>query len=891
MGLVAWYKCDDSSASTVVVDSSGNGYDGTSVRNTDLMAAAGKVRGALDFNGTTDKVDVANPGSVLDGTYLTVMAWVYRNGTSGTTYPRIVDRVYNGQFALYITESGSHIGVALKASSGTVDYPTLSSTDAVPVNTWVHVALVVRSTGISVYANGVDVGTGSVVGTLAASASAIRIGERVDAGTARTFKGYIDDVRIYNEALTAAQIQAIYANNTWSSAASTDYSVADNWERGHIPTTGETAYFDGTSTVNCVATANITADAMTATAAYTGTIDLADSSYSHAVAGDVILDCTGFDLGNCTLTIGGTFDGKDVTTWTYGSAHLILTGGGEIRGRGGYAFIYSLTITSGASYAVTYSATVSGGNLTFDGGVVNIEATCFLATVTYSRIVFNSGTLSATGDGYLYLYMPTAGRGLTTFTSGLISAPVAVKGAYLGAVLAPGIYGGLVKWQNSGTSSGVWIPSTGTYYFNGGLACLNDNAASSITIDNSVNNPNFNIQGGVTFTQSVGTLTYTKGSGTITLSGGNANINFLGKSVESVVVNSTGTKTLNGNLSTVDLTLTAGTLDASATNYSTTLSGSFSQSTAAKFLGRSSTITVNGNGTFTANGTMDSTQFNNATLVLNGTNTLTYGNLSATYANGFGNLIVGQSGNTTSLAANLQFAINTTLSLGTGTLSGLSGTAIFLNGSSPLSFDAASTLSIGTLIFRAATQTIPTLTNGYGCDVTVYNPAVVTQAGNVTLAAGKILNLGFLATYVTTWKTDGYDLDAPGGVKISYGSDTGLKKLDATGAGGRSSTITVGGNWLNYGTGTAPSQFIADNSAVILNPSAAGKTITTGKSKFNAIRFAATGAGAWILQDELRANLVEYASGTIVNPGLIRPWPYPADLCRPLLCNQNRNAT
>jgi hypothetical protein len=53
---VARYKLDDCAITKTVLDSSGNGYHGTSVRNTSLMAIAGKVGGALSFNGTSDYI-------------------------------------------------------------------------------------------------------------------------------------------------------------------------------------------------------------------------------------------------------------------------------------------------------------------------------------------------------------------------------------------------------------------------------------------------------------------------------------------------------------------------------------------------------------------------------------------------------------------------------------------------------------------------------------------------------------------------------------------------------------------------------------------------------------------------------------------------------------------
>ncbi len=55
--IVAHYKMNDNADSTVVLDSSGNGYHGTAQQNTSVLTAAGKVGGALSFNGTSDYID------------------------------------------------------------------------------------------------------------------------------------------------------------------------------------------------------------------------------------------------------------------------------------------------------------------------------------------------------------------------------------------------------------------------------------------------------------------------------------------------------------------------------------------------------------------------------------------------------------------------------------------------------------------------------------------------------------------------------------------------------------------------------------------------------------------------------------------------------------------
>ncbi len=360
------------------------------------------------------------------------------------------------------------------------------------------------------------------------------------------------------------------AVNAWSSTGSTDGNLAANWSLGWVPTTGDTATWDATSVVNCTLSAAISCDATSAAATYMGKIDLADGSYRHAVSGDVTLDCTAFDMGNSTLTVGGSFDCKDVTTWTAGTATLVMTGTGNLIGQTNAGTLANLIINNTATTTV---ATVSTyvGNLSTSGAVI-INSGLYLGfTGTVEAL---AGSISSPGTGFLKLYYSASGKGIITKDVGCtISCPIQMIAAHPAAILAPGTYGGLMTVANYSTSSSTWTPSAGTYNFDGGLTVSNNNAAPTVTLNaanattinitgnytvtnfaagtiaitNNVGNPNFNVTGNVTFTQSAGTLTYTKGTGTITLSGTAVQtVNLATKTVEGIIVNKpdAGTVTL-----------------------------------------------------------------------------------------------------------------------------------------------------------------------------------------------------------------------------------------------------------------------------------------------------------------------------------------------------------
>lgn len=325
---------------------------------------------------------------------------------------------------------------------------------------------------------------------------------------------------------------------------------------------------------------------------------------------------------------------------------------------------------------------------------------------------------------------------------------------------------------------------------------------------------NWNATSG-TFTDGTSTVTFTGTSGTISITPGGTDENHDFYNITFNDAAGTATYQLQGALDVNnDLTVTDGILDTkSGSNYAITVARDFLQN-AGRCTARSSTITVARH--FTAKGTELSTQYNSASLVLTGTGDLTYSSLADSYDNGFLDLTCGQSGNTTTLKN--QLAIRGVLTIGSGTLTGSRSIYFIYGPAAPLSFNASSTLSVYSLRFLSDAQ-IPSLTNGYSCYITVSGSNTLTQTGNVVLNSGKSLDItgdGF-ANRTSKWKTDGYNLTVGSVITVGTAGDTAAKTLDASSGTGGTTTITVGGNWILYDTGTAPAVFTAGNSTVILN--------------------------------------------------------------------------
>jgi hypothetical protein len=77
---------------------------------------------------------------------------------------------------------------------------------ALPLNAWSHLAATYDGETLRLYVNGTEIGSTSVSGPIPTSAGPLRIGGNSIWG--EWFKGFIDDVRVYDVALTPGQIES-----------------------------------------------------------------------------------------------------------------------------------------------------------------------------------------------------------------------------------------------------------------------------------------------------------------------------------------------------------------------------------------------------------------------------------------------------------------------------------------------------------------------------------------------------------------------------------------------------------------------------------------------------------------------------------------------------------
>jgi hypothetical protein len=199
-GLVAAYSFKEG-AGTTVADSSGNGNTGTISGAT--WTTQGKFGSALAFNGSSSMVVINGSPSLNVSTAMTLEAWIYPT-VNQSGWRTILQREVDA----YFLNASNSSGARRPAGGGTFNGVTsfVSGPTASPLNTWTHVALTYDGTQLRLYVNGVQVATRATSGTIQTNSSPLRIGGNVPYG--EFFNGRIDEVRIYNRALSQAELQA-----------------------------------------------------------------------------------------------------------------------------------------------------------------------------------------------------------------------------------------------------------------------------------------------------------------------------------------------------------------------------------------------------------------------------------------------------------------------------------------------------------------------------------------------------------------------------------------------------------------------------------------------------------------------------------------------------------
>jgi hypothetical protein len=197
-GLVAAYGFNEGTGTTAA-DASGNGHTGTL---SDATWTPGKYGAGLLFNGTSARVAVPQASDLDLTTGFTLAVWVYPTAApSGwrTLLHKETDRYY---LVLSPEQSSPLVGGTFTAGRQHTPGPT-----ALPVNSWSHLAATYDGGTVRLYVNGTVVASQAQTTPLTTSTGPLSIGGSVAYG--EFFQGVLDELRLYNRALAAGEIQTV----------------------------------------------------------------------------------------------------------------------------------------------------------------------------------------------------------------------------------------------------------------------------------------------------------------------------------------------------------------------------------------------------------------------------------------------------------------------------------------------------------------------------------------------------------------------------------------------------------------------------------------------------------------------------------------------------------
>jgi len=216
--MVGWWRLDEGSG-TAANDSSGYGNHGTLVSNPQWVV--GVAGGALEFNGTSDFVDCGDDESLDITGPITITLWM-RPAAAGEGGPNAgpVCKALSGATwswqLRYNAPGGNYMGFQFNGDPEGSTWVDVQE-DLSP-GQWYHVAGTFDGTNIKCHLDGTETDSGTISG-IRGGQSTFFIGQD---GWVNVFNGAVDEVRVYNHALSEAEILGTMAGEVWPYAYGPD---------------------------------------------------------------------------------------------------------------------------------------------------------------------------------------------------------------------------------------------------------------------------------------------------------------------------------------------------------------------------------------------------------------------------------------------------------------------------------------------------------------------------------------------------------------------------------------------------------------------------------------------------------------------------------------------
>jgi|GEM_PF-3832615 len=185
-------------------------YDNTAYGDNGTISGAtwndGGLNGSLTFDGVNDHISVSNSTNLEISNSISVEAWIYRDSQSRDEMV-VSKRSGETGFALWFYWG---INKAL-FNTGNTDFNAVCSTTDIQSGVWYHIVGTYDGTVRKIYVNGVLENSVTATGQLSSNTANLEIG-KYNLSNTHYFDGAIDEVKIYDRALTAEEVYAHYGS-------------------------------------------------------------------------------------------------------------------------------------------------------------------------------------------------------------------------------------------------------------------------------------------------------------------------------------------------------------------------------------------------------------------------------------------------------------------------------------------------------------------------------------------------------------------------------------------------------------------------------------------------------------------------------------------------------
>jgi beta-glucanase (GH16 family) len=219
----------DEAAGTIAADSSGKGKNGTLTGG--MTFAANRVNGnlgtAVSFDGVDDYIDLPDGFDEFDNGF-TVTLWA--KPTAVKNYARFIE-LGNGESSdnIYLSREAATNGLRFKAYGGSSSDGAVIATNAIELDRWQFLAATIDTSGnVTLYKNGAAIKTGTSTWPWGLTRTQNYLGKSNWAAD-EYYQGALDEVRVYDYAMTAAEIQSVFTSTAHCMNVYPEY-LDVNWD-------------------------------------------------------------------------------------------------------------------------------------------------------------------------------------------------------------------------------------------------------------------------------------------------------------------------------------------------------------------------------------------------------------------------------------------------------------------------------------------------------------------------------------------------------------------------------------------------------------------------------------------------------------------------------------